>query len=203
MSLSNCVPHLCILAPAEKTVRVSRVGDAGSLCLTRGLATGGREGGRAPSWLVLGGEGGSAQRQKEVVPRSHPRSRPYECLPHLPLPGLRLVQLPLSLPSRSNSKGGEACVEVCMFSCSHFIGGYMEATKGQPRGMKHVGSGSQSPRNCVQFLFFPKPWELPHFLISYIGFSFHNPTHTMSHRCIPRKTDAPFGRWLIHLFPLA
>ena len=63
----------------------------------------------------LGGAGGSAQRQKEVVPRSHPRSRPSERLPHLPLPRLQLVQLPLSLPSRSNSKEGEACVEVCMF----------------------------------------------------------------------------------------
>ena len=115
MSLSNCVPHLCILAPAEKTLRVSRVGAAGPLHLTRGLATGGREGRWAPSCLVLRGAGGSAQRQKEVVPRSHPRSRPSERLPHLPLPRLRLVQLPLSLPSRSNSKEGEACVEVCMF----------------------------------------------------------------------------------------
>ena len=50
---------------------------------------------------------------------------------------------------------------------------------------------------AVQFLFFPTPSELAHFLISYIGFSLHNPTHTMSHGCIPRKTDAPFGRWLI------
>ena len=69
--------------------------------------------------------------------------------------------------------------------------------RGHPEGRSAWGPIPSLRGIAVQFLVFPKPSELAHFLISYIGFSLHNPTHTMSHGCIPRTTDAPFGRWLI------
>ena len=146
MSLSNCVPHLCILAPAEKTLRVSRVGAAGPLHLTRGPATGGREGGWAPSCLVLGGRVGQRRGRRKWCPDPTPGpGLPSACHTSLSHGCSWFSCLCLSLLEVTLRKA--RLVSVC-FSCSHFIGGYTEATKGPPRGAKHVGPDSQSPRNC-------------------------------------------------------
>lgn len=94
--LSNCVPHLCILAPAEKTLRVSRVGEAGPPPDHKGPTTGGREGGGLRHACLEGRR--PAQRLKEVVPRPPPQVLPSERLSHSLSHGQVAVQMSLSLP---------------------------------------------------------------------------------------------------------